>query len=328
MRESPINTGRPSATSDVESPNELEVLGSRLAEADPRIEADALLRDPGCDGESQALFEECRHFRDDVVIARVSLHRARLTLHVHQTEIRAALCHDGGQPDVSPQRRDVVDELGTELDRPTGNLALGRVDRDGNAVELLENRNDPAKLLVDRNPCGAGPRGLAADVHDRGPFLEHPARGCNRGVRVEVHTAVRKAVGRHVDDPHHRRALQTFLHRWTSHPAMEVSSRGRNALLTALGVLVALAVVAIASRGSIPAGEGGTRAPKQALIDIIFTLYLLTIASAAVLAIYLLVLRRQLEARGEVKRRGPFERLLALLVFFGIASLAARRSQA
>jgi hypothetical protein len=106
---------------------------------------------------------------------------------------------------------------------------------------------------------------------------------------------------------------------------MEVSSRGRNALLTALGVLVALVVVAIASRGSIPAGEGGTRAPKQALIDIIFTLYLLTIASAAVLAIYLLVLRRQLEARGEFQRRGPFERLLALLVFFGIASLAVRR---
>jgi hypothetical protein len=106
---------------------------------------------------------------------------------------------------------------------------------------------------------------------------------------------------------------------------MEVSSRGRNALLTALGVLVALVVVAIASRGSIPAGEGGTRAPKQALIDIVFTLYLLTIASAAVLAIYLLVLRRQLEARGEFQRRSLFERLLAVLVCFGIASRALRR---
>jgi hypothetical protein len=106
---------------------------------------------------------------------------------------------------------------------------------------------------------------------------------------------------------------------------MEVSSRGRNALLTALGVLVALVVVAIASRGSIPAGEGGARAPKQALIDIIFTLYLLTIASSAVLAVYLLVLRRQLEARGDVQRRSPLERLLVLLFFIGIASLAARR---
>jgi hypothetical protein len=103
------------------------------------------------------------------------------------------------------------------------------------------------------------------------------------------------------------------------------SRQGRNALLTALGVLVALIVVAIASRGSIPAGEGGARAPKQALIDIVFTLYLLTIASSAVLAIYLLVLRRQLEARGEVQRRSKLERLLVLLVFLGIASLGVRR---
>jgi uncharacterized membrane protein len=108
---------------------------------------------------------------------------------------------------------------------------------------------------------------------------------------------------------------------------MEVSSRRRTAFLTALGVLVALVVVAIAARGSIPAGEGGVRGPTQALIDILFTLYLLMIASSAVLLVYLLVLRRQLEARGdvEVRRRRPLERLLILLVVFGVASLVARR---
>jgi hypothetical protein len=106
---------------------------------------------------------------------------------------------------------------------------------------------------------------------------------------------------------------------------MEVSSRARNGLLTAVGVLIALTVVAIAARGSIPTGEGGTRKPSEALIDILFTLYLLMIAAAAVLAVYLLVLRRQLAARGEVRRHGPLERLLVLLVLFGGASLAARR---
>jgi hypothetical protein len=106
---------------------------------------------------------------------------------------------------------------------------------------------------------------------------------------------------------------------------MEVSSRSRNALLTALGVLVALAVVAIAARGSIPVGEGGARAPTQALVDILFTLYLLTVASSAVLVVYLLVVRRQLEARGEARRRNPLERLAALLLFLGVASLAVRR---
>jgi hypothetical protein len=106
---------------------------------------------------------------------------------------------------------------------------------------------------------------------------------------------------------------------------MEVSSRGRSSLLTALGVLVALVVVAIAARGSIPAGESGSRAPTQTLIDILFTLYLLTVAGSAVLVVYLLVLRRQLAAQGEVRRQKPLERLLVLLVFLGVASLAVRR---
>jgi hypothetical protein len=107
---------------------------------------------------------------------------------------------------------------------------------------------------------------------------------------------------------------------------MEVSSRRRNALLTALGVLVALTVVAIAARGSISTGEGGTRRPSQALIDILFTLYLLVLASSVVLAIYLVVLRRQIAAQGGlVNRRTPFESLLIAIVFIGAASLFARR---
>ena len=108
---------------------------------------------------------------------------------------------------------------------------------------------------------------------------------------------------------------------------MERSSRVRTTLLTALGVLVALVVVAIASRGSIPAGEGGARGPTQALIDILFTLYLLAIASSAVMLLYLLVLRRQIESRAgmDVRRRKPLETLLTVLVLVGVGSLMARR---
>jgi hypothetical protein len=108
---------------------------------------------------------------------------------------------------------------------------------------------------------------------------------------------------------------------------METSSRARTAFLTALGVLVALVVVAISSRGSIPAGEGGARGPTQTLVDILFMLYLLLTASAAVLLVYLLVLRRQIQARAEgtTKRSSLLEKVLFLVVVFGIASLAARR---
>ena len=107
---------------------------------------------------------------------------------------------------------------------------------------------------------------------------------------------------------------------------MEVSSRRRNALLTALGVLVALVVVAIAARGSIPTGEGGTRRPTQALIDILFSLYLLVLASSVALAIYLVVLRRQIAARGgSVGRRSRLESLLIAVVLIGAASVLGRR---
>ena len=107
---------------------------------------------------------------------------------------------------------------------------------------------------------------------------------------------------------------------------MEVSSRARKALLTALGVLIALTVVAIAARGSISTGEGGTRRPSQALIDILFTLYLLMIASSAVLVVYLLVLRRQIAAQGGLaRRRTPLESLLTAIVLIGATSLLARR---
>ncbi len=53
---------------------------------------------------------------------------------------------------------------------------------------------------------------------------------------------------------------------------MEVSARTRNAILTSFGVLAALIVVAIASRGSTPAGDDRTRAPSDTLLDVLFTL--------------------------------------------------------
>ncbi len=109
---------------------------------------------------------------------------------------------------------------------------------------------------------------------------------------------------------------------------MDTSSRGRTALLTTLGVLAAIVVVAIASRGPVAAGEGGTgRGPTQALVDVLFMLYLLMIAAAAILLLYSLVLRRHLEAIGgaDVKRRRPLETMLSMLVLFGIGSLIARR---
>ena len=159
---------------DVEAADELEVVLDRLPEADARVEADPLLRDPGVDREGKALLEERRDLGCDVVVARVGLHRARLALHVHQAQVGAGLGDDPGELGIAAQRGDVVHELGAERERAPCDLGLRRVDRDGLPLELLEHRQDAAQLLVERDAVRAGPGRLAADVDDRGALGEHP----------------------------------------------------------------------------------------------------------------------------------------------------------
>jgi hypothetical protein len=107
---------------------------------------------------------------------------------------------------------------------------------------------------------------------------------------------------------------------------MESSQRGRNALLTTLGVVVALVVVAIAARGSTSAGDGTTRKPSDALLDAVFTLYLVAMLGGAVMFVYLLVLHRRVKAEtGQGKRRSLVEMLFTFAVLVGVTMLFARR---
>ena len=127
---------------------------------------------PSADGEREPLLEEPRHLGDDVVVARVVLHRPRLAEHVHEAEVRVRAGDDAGQLGIAAQRGDVVHEHGPELERAAGDLRLRRVDRDGQlAGDRLEHGNDAAQLLVERHALRPGPGGLAADVHERGALL-------------------------------------------------------------------------------------------------------------------------------------------------------------
>ncbi len=63
----------------------------RLAEPDPRIDAELLDVDPRSHGGLDALAEEAAHLGDDVVVRRVVLHGLRLALHVHQHHAGAGL---------------------------------------------------------------------------------------------------------------------------------------------------------------------------------------------------------------------------------------------
>ena len=168
----------------------------------PGIEADHPLVDAGIDGEAQPLFEESRDIGRDVVVRRIHLHRPRLALHVHQAEVTPGVRDDARKLRIAAKRRDVVDELGAELERAPRDLGLRRVDRHRTAREPLEHGNDAAQLLVERNALRTGPRRLAADVDDRSPFIHHAPSRRGRGVGIEVDATVGKRIGSHIDDPH------------------------------------------------------------------------------------------------------------------------------
>lgn len=107
---------------------------------------------------------------------------------------------------------------------------------------------------------------------------------------------------------------------------METSARTRNALLTAVGVLAAILLVAVASRGSTSLGDTGTRKPSDALTDILFTLYIVALVGGAVMFVYLLALQRRLKAQsGKARRRSLLEMVGTMLVLLVVGTLMARR---
>jgi hypothetical protein len=95
---------------------------------------------------------------------------------------------------------------------------------------------------------------------------------------------------------------------------MEPSGRLRSALLTAVGVLAALGVVAIAARGSTPVGEGGAATPSRALTDILFTLYIVALVAGGLLFLYLLVLHRHARRSGSTGLGRTISNLAGLIV--------------
>src|SRR5829696_2317838 len=106
---------------------------------------------------------------------------------------------------------------------------------------------------------------------------------------------------------------------------MEISSRIRAAILTALGILLSLGIVAVASRGTRPEHEIGSRHAGDVLLDILFALYLLGIALGALLVLYMLLLRRKFLHAHNVGRRSILETVAAMLLFLGFGLFLAHR---
>jgi hypothetical protein len=100
--------------------------------------------------------------------------------------------------------RHVVDHAGPGGHRRLGDLGLAGVDRHlcTPGHQGLDDRDDPAQLLVDRHGLGARAGGLAADVDPVGALVDQPAAVRDGGVGVEEPATVRERVGCHVEDTH------------------------------------------------------------------------------------------------------------------------------
>lgn len=102
-------------------------------------------------------------------------------------------------------------------------------------------------------------------------------------------------------------------------------SRARNALLTTAGILVAIALVAIAARGSTSSGEAGARRPSDTLLDILLSFYIVVLAAGAVLFAYLLLLRRRaLAEQGRSGLARDWRNWVGVAVIVGGLLLVAR----
>ena len=108
---------------------------------------------------------------------------------------------------------------------------------------------------------------------------------------------------------------------------MDSRPRARGTLLTALGVLAALVVVALTARGGVSAGEPGARRPTDALLDTLISLLLVSMAVVTVAVAAIFVFNRDV-FRSTVeplrRRRSSRRTILAVLLFVVALSLFVR----
>ncbi|HEX4747206.1 MAG TPA: DUF4129 domain-containing protein [Gaiellaceae bacterium] len=98
--------------------------------------------------------------------------------------------------------------------------------------------------------------------------------------------------------------------------------RGRAAAvaLPALVVLALVAFVAVAATGSVPRGSSDSRAPSDALLDTLFTLWIVAVVAGGILLVYGLTQRKAI-AKQMASSRYPRFSVVSFLVFASVLAL-------
>jgi hypothetical protein len=141
----------------------------------------------------------------DVFHGRQSSPRLRRAPHVIQDQTGVAVHDDLCQLGLPRQRRDIVDNDGTVLERLLGNFHLVGVDRDGNrqpSLQLLQHRHEPPQFLASVYALRPRSRRLGADVDDVCSLTLHLHGASHGRVRICEVAAIGERVGRDVQDAH------------------------------------------------------------------------------------------------------------------------------
>lgn len=163
-----------------------------LAEAETRIEDDAIAGDAGGEGAiesgSETGLDEGHDFGGSEARLRAPFVRASAGVHEDDgaAQIGAGLRHGG----VPRKSRDVVDDFCAGSDGGAGRCGVIRIHGEHRLRALAEDGGedgeDAVLLLLGGDGLGAGTRGFTAEVEEVGAFIEHGERVGEGGFRSEV----------------------------------------------------------------------------------------------------------------------------------------------
>ena len=200
---------------------QLEVLRRRLAEADARIDDDALRAPrPPPRPRRRARARKAPISPTTIVVVGLALHRPRRAAHVHQADAAAGCAATTSSAPGRAQRADVVDDVGAEIQRGAHHLGLGGVDRDrrdrGGPPRAAPAAPAPARS---RRSTGSAPGRLDSPPRSSmsAPSASSRSQCASARAGVRRRVAVGERVGREVDDAHHPRRGEVDLEAaWSS----------------------------------------------------------------------------------------------------------------
>ena len=172
LREVPTTIGRPSSRSSPSRRSSSRLCSTVLPKPIPgstQIRSSSI---PASIAAAIRAREERPDLVDDVVVARVVLHRPRRAEHVHQHDLAVALGAERRQLGVAAQRGDVVDDRRARRRAPPRRPRPSRCRSRPRSRRRRERLDHRARVRASSSSAptasAPGPRRLAADVEDVG----------------------------------------------------------------------------------------------------------------------------------------------------------------